>query len=283
MHSCHPFLSCRDFIDVRIGKLIGIGAVKAVYHAKWKEYDVALSVLNNPAFEDDFFTGAENIRIFQHNPLTVQAVGFCDDEKMFLTEFHKNGDASKLMETLKEHPEVNDNSLLRINLCYVYALILVSLHHPGHFTIGNPHLLPRVMCDSNDLKKLLSQFLVTNDFSLILNDMDAIPLVKNGGIKCGHKELKGDFVAPEQLWKLPGNFSDMKQPGYDEKTDIWKAPSVCNYFLGNVSDGNEIKKKLASIHKRCKALVPKDRPTAGDLAEVYMVIKATLNNSTTNK
>ncbi|XP_046384640.1 protein O-mannose kinase-like [Ischnura elegans] len=129
------------------------------------------------------------------------------------------------------------------------------------------------MCDSNDLQKLLSQFLVTDELSLILNDLDAIPVVTEGGVKCGHQELKGDFVAPEQQWRLPGNFSDEDMPGYDEKTDIWKVPSVCNYFLRDVPGGDDVIMQLSSIHKHCKSVDPNLRPTAQELVSHYLAVK----------
>lgn len=50
---------------------------------------------------------------------------------------------------------------------------------------------------------------VTDDFRLLLNDVDATPLVSRASnhlIKCGHREIRRDstlFVPPEQLWPFP--------------------------------------------------------------------------------
>lgn len=275
MLSCHTLLACEDFKDIYIGKLLGFGAVKAVYHAKWKDFDVALSVLNDPHYEDDFLSGIKNIKEFQQNKFTIQAVGFCIEEKMYLTEFHKNGDASKLEEVLQVFPEVQNNALFRMGLCYNYAQILVSLHQPA--SADSTHILPRVLCDSNDLGKILSQLLLTDHLSLILNDMDALPTVVPGGIKCGHQELKGNFVAPEQVWHLPVKYDHRQMPGYDEKTDIWKSPSVCDHFLSGVRDGESVKRLLMPIHEKCKNVIPKDRPTANELLEFYAMIKDNLD------
>lgn len=42
----------------------------------------------------------------------------------------------------------------------------------------------RVMCDSNSPDKLLTQFLVTNNGRLLLNDIDAAPLVDHTRGEC---------------------------------------------------------------------------------------------------
>ena len=62
--------------------------------------------------------------------------------------------------------------------------------------------------------KLLSQYLVDDEYRLLLNDLDATPLVHPADprtntpaltAKCGHTQFYNsggvvDFVAPEQLW-----------------------------------------------------------------------------------
>jgi hypothetical protein len=50
----------------------------------------------------------------------------------------------------------------------------------------------RVMCDANTPEKLLSQFVVDERGRLLLNDLDAAPLVdRRAGllVKCGHQAL----------------------------------------------------------------------------------------------
>ena len=58
--------------------------------------------------------------------------------------------------------------LVRLRLGYDYLNILHYLH-------GQP-AGALVMCDGNKRDKLLSQFLVSDDLHLILNDVDALPL-----------------------------------------------------------------------------------------------------------
>lgn len=95
---------------------------------------------------------------------------------------------SNLEETLNLSKYQDVNSWQhRLQLAVEYVTIISSLHQspPGM----------RVMCDSDNLLKTLSQHLLTSNFSIVVNDLDALPLVK-----CGHRELHWNFVAPEQLW-----------------------------------------------------------------------------------
>lgn len=94
----------------------------------------------------------------------------------------------------------------------------------------------RVMCDANSVEKLFTQFLVSDELRLLLNDVDAIPQANRANgllVKCGHREIHAHpFIAPEQLWPFPGRaFQDSEMPGYDEKIDIWKAPLAVRHLL----------------------------------------------------
>ena len=114
---------------------------------------------------------------------------------------------------------------------------------------------------------------MTSNFSLLVNDLDALPKVnrtKGQLIKCGHRQLHGDFVAPEQLWSRDDvAFNDAEMPGYDEKIDIWKIPDVCEHFLGNVPGADNLRFHLFKIHKQCKHMDPQQRPSAQDVVTEY--------------
>lgn len=109
------------------------------------------------------------------------------------------------------------------------------------------------MCDAREgPSKLLSQYLVDDEYRLLLNDLDATPLVRPNttvttnhtpvpGVpqpptvaKCGHQQFGAlDFVAPEQLWPQPSiPFDDHLMPGYTEKVDIWRLPKTISTLLG---------------------------------------------------
>ena len=168
---------------------------------------------------------------------------------------------------LRERNFSDSKSLeIRLQIVTDYLKIVNFLHSNEHG--------PRVMCDSNDLKKTLSQYLITDDFHIVLGDLDALPIVRKSSketIKCGHRQLFGSFVAPEQLWPFAVEpFDDEKMPGYDEKTDIWKIPDIVYYLLGESALAENIKFRLFNLLKRCKSLVPRKRPTAQEILSNFL-------------
>lgn len=269
MVNCHSWLSCEDIPDVKIKQLIGTGGVKAVYLASWNDFNVVVSILNNPQYSNDFRSGLKLLQVLNPSPYIIQLIGFCDYSNVIITEYHPLGSAVNIIDFLKS--KKSDGIISRLKLCLNYAEILTFLHSES---AGK-----RVVCDSNDLNKLLSQFLIKEDFTLILNDLDALPQVThNKSVKCGSRELRGSFVAPEQLWTLPGLFQDSLMPGYDEKTDIWKSVSVFTYFLRDVENNNVALYRLFHLHKRCKSVNPSDRPSANEIVEAYKEVIFELSN-----
>lgn len=204
-------------------------------------------------------------------PLVVQLVGFCHEDHTLVTEYHPLGSLLNLNAVLAQDQQKHRNTWqTRLLLAIDYVSILHYLH--------NSPAGRRVMCDSNTLEKTLSQFLLTNDFHMVVNDLDALPevdLSRGLLVKCGHRELSGDFVAPEQLWpfnNIEKPFSDDLMHEYDERTDIWKIPDVVRFLIGTVAGGDLIHFHLFQIHKECKAEDPKLRPSALDVLMVYKAV-----------
>ncbi|XP_028319522.1 protein O-mannose kinase [Gouania willdenowi] len=268
MKNCTPWLQCSQIsAQVRQLKLIGQGAVKKVYLAEWRGQKVALSRLSSLEYLQDFLHGLSMLQALQ-GPQVVQLVGFCLENHVFVTEFHPHGSLLRLDTVFAQDQHQQHNTWqTRLSLATDYVSILHYLH--------NSPAGRRVMCDSNSLEKTLSQFLLTNDFHLVVNDLDALPeVVPSRGllVKCGHRELTGNFVAPEQLWPFSENgesFSDDVMPGYDEKTDIWKIPDVTWFLMGKVPAGDVVHFHLFQIHEQCKRKDPNLRPNALDVLAVY--------------
>lgn len=184
-----------------------------------------------------------------------------------MTKLCKHGSADRLKDILNKLELSPKKELkIRLNLALDYLTILEFLH--------NSPIGTRVMCDSNDLEKTLSQFLITDDLRLVVVDLDALPEVNhdtNVKVKCGHKQLYGSFIAPEQKWPFQQEiFDDRKMPGYDEKTDIWKVPNVLRYLLGQSNQANQLKFHLFDTLRLCKKVDPQLRPTARHLREVFI-------------
>lgn len=271
MTKCTPWLQCEQIAaEVNRLRLIGQGAVKKVYLAEWKSQKVALSKLSSEDYVEDFLHGVSMLKLLQ-GPGVVQLVGLCPEDNTLVTEYHPYGSLLNLDAVLsQEHHQHRNTWQARLLLAVDYVSILHYLH--------NSPAGRRVMCDSNSLSKTLSQFLLTSDFHLVVNDVDALPEVdKSKGllVKCGHRELTGDFVAPEQLWPFPSEdkpFSDGQMLGYDEKTDIWKIPEVTRFLIGSVPGGDLVHFHLFQIHSECKKEDPKLRPSALEVLTVYKTV-----------
>lgn len=226
-------------------------------------------------YEKDFKSGLNFLNHYSPNDYLVQLVGFCHHPLAIITEYYELGSAAGFHELLESNSYQRWNTIqTRFQLCLDYVEILVWLHSDS---VGT-----RVMCDSNDLRKTLEQYLLTNDFRLVLNDVDALPSVNHSKrelVKCGHRELFGDFVAPEQRWPYDLPYDDNLMPFYDEKTDIWKIPDVCQYFLRGARDESILIYHLFSIHKKCKVENPVLRSTAQDVLTRYKDVWTTLGFS----
>lgn len=250
-----------------------------VYLAEWRGQKVALSKLTSLDYVEDFLHGVSMLQALQ-GPLVVQLVGFCLDDNSLVTEFHPLGSLLNLESVLAQKQYQQQNTWkVRLMLAIDYVSILHFLH--------NSPAGSRVMCDSNSLEKTLSQFLLTSDFHVLINDMDALPEVdwsRGFLVKCGHRELTGDFVAPEQLWPHRDKgeaFSDDQMPRYDERTDIWKIPDVSRFLMGRVPGGDLVHFHLFSIHEQCKKKDPELRPSALDVLKVYNSVYSSMMRDST--
>ncbi|KAL0969638.1 hypothetical protein UPYG_G00230150 [Umbra pygmaea] len=276
MKNCSPWLECPQVrTEVRKLKMIGQGAVKQVFLSEWKGYKVALSKLSSLEYQDDFLHGLSMLQALQ-GPHVTMLVGGCQEDHTLVTEYHPLGSLLNLETVLTQGKHrARDTWQTRFRLALDYVSILHYLHSSS---AG-----PRVMCDSNDLEKTLSQFLLTSNFRLVVNDLDALPQVGAAGaplVKCGHRELTGDFVAPEQLWphEKEQPFLDELMPGYNEKTDIWKIPDVTRFLLGRVAGGDVAHFHLFNIHEECKMREPQLRPSAKNVLSVYRSVYSTMMN-----
>ncbi|XP_071068784.1 protein O-mannose kinase isoform X2 [Dasypus novemcinctus] len=277
MKNCSPWLTCEELrAEVRQLKRVGEGAVKRVFLSEWKEHKVALSRLTSLQVKDDFLHGLQMLKSLQSS-YVVTLLGYCEEDNTILTEYHPLGSLSNLEETLNLSKYQNVNTWQRrLQLAMDYVGVINYLH-------SSP-LGTRVMCDSNDLPKTLSQYLLTSSFSIVANDLDALPLANRSAgtlVKCGRRELRGDFVAPEQLWPYGEDtpFHDDLMPSYDEKVDIWKIPEVSSFLLGHVEGSDMVRFHLFDIHKACKSKNPAERPTAQEILDAYQKVLNSLRDA----
>ncbi|GCC32513.1 protein O-mannose kinase [Chiloscyllium punctatum] len=274
MKDCLSWLPCEVIqSEVTVVKLIGRGAVKQVFLANWRGHKVAFSRLAVSEFSNDFFHGLEMLKGLQ-SVYVVKLLGYCEEDHTILTEYHPFGSLINVNSILEREGHRDFNTWeIRFHLAIDYVMFLQFLH--------NSPLGPRVMCDSNDLRKTLSQYLLTTDLHVIANDLDALPLVNRSTgvlVKCGVRQLQGDFVAPEQLWPFGDDlpFSDDLMPPYDEKTDVWKIPDVTDFLLGQVEGSDVVRLHLFQLHQDCKRTVPQQRPSSLMVLQSYKAVYTSL-------
>ena len=115
-----------------------------------------------------------------------------------------------------------DNIHTRFQLIVEYLRVLNYLHHSP---IG-----VRVMCDSPFLDKLLDQYLVTDDFRLVVNDVDGLEEVtEEGGChkRAANMSSSAQLEIEQQGWPEESEPLQFQlRPVFDEKIDIWKIPWV---------------------------------------------------------
>lgn len=262
MRNCSPWLSCQELRT-------------QVFLSEWQERKVALSQLTSPEMKDDFLHGLQMLKSLQSKH-TVTLLGYCEEDNTILTEYHPLGSLNNLEKTLNLSKYRTMNTWQqRLQLAMDYVGIIDYLHRSPLGTL--------VMCDSSDLPKTLSQYLLTSNLGIVANDLDALPLVDHSSgmlVKCGRRELRGEFVAPEQLWPSGEHmpFRDDLMPPYDEKVDIWKIPDVSSFLLGHTEGSDMVRFHLFDIHKACKSQIPAERPTAQDVLDTYQKVLKSLGD-----
>ncbi|XP_062579986.1 protein O-mannose kinase-like [Saccostrea cucullata] len=284
MRSCHPLLTCEEVGELNISSEIGNqGFVKEVWQSSWNSFPVVVKKLRRHDIggiiaRPGFFRGIDLMKNSPQRSVLLQLVGQCNDT--IVTEIHPLLDARYLETRLKEYPQYNTLST-RMKLCISYVDILRVLHSGIDKRIY-------VQCDARSLNKLTGQFLLTEDFRLVLSDVDSMEAIilnetSRRLIKCTDwGQVTGYFPAPEELWPYTGMFDASRMPLYDEKIEIWKIPDMCLSFLGDDHSALKVKRSLKEIHKWCKNPNPRKRPSAEEVLHAYVrvlrdVIKSRVN------
>eukprot|EP00058_Branchiostoma_floridae_P011446 XP_002596934.1 hypothetical protein BRAFLDRAFT_215921 [Branchiostoma floridae] len=270
MKECMPWLGCKEISnEVTVLGKIGEGNLKTVYLATWRDYTVAYSNLTNVRhFISSFQHDVEMLRKLQYSSHVVTLVGSCNTT--FLTELHRLGSTNNI-ETIFKRRDFSklNNVRTRFNLSLSFVEAIHFLHNSPIGTL--------VICDSQDLKKTLSQYLVTEDFNLVANDLDSLREVNSKEklfIRCRQRQLRPGFVSPEELWPFENEtFDGSRLPYYDEKTDIWKILNVVNYLLGNVNGSDVVRSHLFKVHQQCQDRDPKQRPNAKVVLDEYKRVR----------
>lgn len=280
MHSgkCKPQLTCGE-IERQVvvePKVLASGIGKHLSAATWTDEN---RVAERVAFVQTRKTlkesiqmrvklGVQNLLDLGSSPHVQTVYGYCFEEStnttMYIGEFCSNGNLAEFANS-DEYATWSTSERVKFTISMVEAF-----HH-----LHNTPLGPRINCDMNRLHRGMTQFLVTQDYRVVLNDVDDIPLVSKNA-RCSRWAALDkdqpvpahhfDFIAPEQVAKFG--------PPLTEKVDIWKIPDIVLHLLLKNPSSIEIKKQILSAIftlkptlEKCKEFNPSARP---DTHEILM-------------
>uniref|UniRef100_F6SIM0 Protein O-mannose kinase n=1 Tax=Ciona intestinalis TaxID=7719 RepID=F6SIM0_CIOIN len=270
MTSCHEILYCDAiFHNVEKGSYFNKGKTKKMQYGVWEGRRVAVAhsitskVINTKA---DFNEHVTNLFRLQ-SPFVTQLIGFCNVSRIFFTEYHKRG---SLDTYLNSNEHITSDATERLRLAVSYLKTLNFLHNQTEGSL--------VVCDSNDLKGALQNYLVTSDRRVILNDMDDLPLVNRYGklIQCKHQEIDGlsHFLFSEFSYPKPfQHFNPYLLPSLDAKIDVYKIPDIVQAILLHSDSYRKaslnIWRKLMKINEECKDPSASTRPQTSKVLQAY--------------
>ena len=190
--------------------------------------------------------------------------------------YYKHGTLRFLDKLLRRPGLFHYNNIqTRFQLCVDYVRVLAYLHDSP---IG-----VRVMCDTPFLEKLLDQYLITDDFHLVVNDVDGLEEVTKQGA-CHKRPANDSLQSPMEMESqgLPTAIEPLNfqlRPAYDEKIDIWKIPWVVEKLLGSVKWSSFAKSELQEIMEKCHAVDPRQRPSASEVLQEMLRVQELLSFS----
>lgn len=190
----------------------------------------------------------------QQTGIVAQLVGMCEEPAWpeVVLQYHSLG-------SLLSVAQMPSDLDLRWRVVMSYLDVVEKLHNEVPRS-------PRVLCDASRTEITLSQFLLTDDFRVVLNDVDElIAASTDGKVRCNCNIIRGGsefsdggegmgcLVPPEQK-KCGTNVF------YTEKIDIWKIPDITAAILGESDDSVNLWNHLYHIHQECKLDDPTLRP-----------------------
>ena len=187
-----------------------------------------------------------------------------------VTMYYRHGTLRFLDKLLRRYELSKYNNIrTRFKLSVEYLKVLNYLHHSP---IG-----VRVMCDSPFLDKLLDQYLITDDFRLVVNDVDGLEEVtEEGGChkRAANMSVSSQLEIEQKGWpKESEPLQFQLRPVFDEKIDIWKIPWVVGKLLGRVKGSDFAKSQLREIIAKCHAIIPQDRPSANEVLQEFLRVQ----------
>lgn len=250
MESCSSWLDCDGINgEVKVYQELQFSMDRYSHLAKWGRH---LLTYTAPTIGTKPTQEKETLALLQDlsgTKFVAQLVGYCLATGVILTEYHRHVTASHVNEVLTR---AGRYSLVdRLSLCVNFAELLSLLHNQSP---------PLVLCPSSS-ETLLSQLILTDDYHLLLWDTSTLVALD----KTGNTTDLCSGVPGEEEFPI-----DMS--GYNKAVDIWRAPTICSVFLGQVEGSKSVKNLLQPMHRKCRNRDPRLRPSARDLLKYYKEI-----------
>ena len=183
--------------------------------------------------------------------------------------YYKHGSPNLLDRLLRRRDlSTHNNIQTRFQIAVDYVRIMNYLH--------NSPIGVLVTCDGVSVPKLLLQYLITDDFHMIVNDLDSlIEVTEDGG--CAKRPNVSRALQRERErrgWPKEGQPLHFHlAPTYDEKIDIWKLPWIVKRLLDSVKGSSFANSELREIMEWCNVIDPQQRPTANEVLQVLLRVQ----------
>ena len=275
--ACRPLLDCEDVAhDVAMAATPFVNAGRWRYFvSEWNNYVVFFGKVGRDG-DEPVRINLDHIHALLPHPNLAYPIGFCEATQSIVLATDKTYlEPVSSLDPMLSRMEC-DHWSVRFQLALDYVRVLAHLHSNS----STPHIL----CNSHSLEHVLSQFLITDELSLVLVALDNLPALpsrddlenesESNTETCSANELKGEFVSPEQKWPFSQSkvFNPAEQPGSTEKSDTWKIPPVTRYFLGSSKGSYRVLSLLRGVHARCRQVDPRLRPSASEVLREYETV-----------
>lgn len=261
MIECKPRLNCDQIRNLTKGRnLIGGGGVKRIYTADLQGSSVVIARVKRFKFNQYLDSMVE----LQQTGIVAQLIGMCEEPAWpeVVLQYHSLGS----LLTVSQLPDV---LTLRWRIIMSYLDVVEKLHNRVPRS-------PRVLCDASRTEITLSQFLLTDDFRVVLNDVDELIAAGNDGkVRCNCNIIRGGSEYTGENGETGGCLvpPEQKQCGtnifYTEKIDIWKIPDITRAIIGDSEEAMDVWEELHRLHQECKNANPNLRPPIEYVVDKY--------------
>jgi len=253
---------------IKMGRRLKFGLGKEVFDAEWNDHKVAYvrlrpERLHQGPIRDRVRTGIQHLIQLQPSPYVTKVLGFCFEghNSIMISELAPFGDLKDFINT-RHYSELNP--LGRLGIAIRLVRVFAFMH--------NSPIGKRINCDMTKVTRALSQFLVTEDYRIVANDLDDLPEVIPDNLpNCTWGKIEDrdpSFQSPEEKSYSPNNPSP-----FTDKADVWKLVNMTKFIMYKYANGakeravTQLLEPISDFLDKCQSKDPDERPSAVDLVK----------------